>query len=226
LGKIDCDIETAVKDRFSIEGYPSIRMFPYGKKTDKNSEDYDGARETSDIVLYAEELIAKSDIDPEVVEINSQAIYDANCHSRICIIYFVPNIYDSNAVERNNLLDEALQSALKFKKSPIAHLWLQAGDQLDLERQLNLGFGFPAVVAVSPVKKLYSIMHGSFSLKNLNNYVQELLDGRGKLQPLNHVKMTFQNSPKWDRTDAPVIVEEPEPIEETTDDGTVVQEEL
>ena len=220
LGKIDGDVEENVKKRFNIEGYPSIKLFPYGEKTDKKAEEYDGPRETGDIVLYAEEHLAKSDIAPEIIEINSQAIYDANCHSKICIIYFVPNIYDSNAVERNSLLDDALQSAQKFKKSPIVHLWLQAGDQLDLERQLNLGFGFPAVVAVSQNKKLYSIMHGSFSLKNLNNYIQELLDGRGRLQPLNNVKMSFQNSPKWDRTDAPVIPEEP--LEETTDDGTVV----
>ena len=79
IGKIDSDFETAVKDRFKIEGFPTIKVFPYGEKTDKNVEDYDGPRETSDIVLYAEELIANSDIIPEIVEINSQAIFDSNC---------------------------------------------------------------------------------------------------------------------------------------------------
>ena len=68
-------------------------------------------------------------------------------------------------------------------------------------------------------------MHGSFNLKNLNNYVQELLDGRGRLQPLNNVELTFKNTDPWDRTDAPVISEDE--VEETTDDGTqVLKEEL
>jgi len=225
LGKIDCDVYADMKDRYKIEGFPSIQVFPYGEKTDKNHEDYDGPRETDDIVRYAEELIVKSDIAPEIVEINSQAIYNSQCHSKICLIYFLPNIYDSNAEERNSMLDIALQSAEKFRRSPLVHLWLQAGDQLDLERKLNLGFGFPAVIAISPVKKLFSTMHGSFTNKNLNNFVAELLDGKARLDPLR-IDMTFNKSEPWDRTDAPVISEEPDYPEELTEDGTVMQEEL
>jgi len=33
---------------------------------------------------------------------------------------------------------------------PQVFFWLQSGDQLELERNLGLGFGFPAVIAVSP----------------------------------------------------------------------------
>ena len=40
--------------------------------------------------------------------------------------------------------------AKKNRKQPFVWFWLSAGDQLDLERDLNLGFGFPAAIAISP----------------------------------------------------------------------------
>ena len=66
-------------------------------------------------------------------------------------------------------------------------------------------------------------MFGSFTPKNVNNFIQELLDGKGRLEPLK-IDMKFKTTEKWDRTDAPVITEES--AGEVTDEGTVVQEEL
>ena len=68
----------------------------------------------------------------------------------ICIINFLPNIYDSNAKERKGYLEMIKKVAKSNRKQPFKFFWLQAGDQLDTERMLNLGFGFPAVVAISP----------------------------------------------------------------------------
>ena len=62
---------------------------------------------------------------------------------------FLPNIYDSNAKERKGYLSTINAVAKKNRKSPFRWFWLQAGDQLDLERELNLGFGFPAAIAIS-----------------------------------------------------------------------------
>lgn len=62
----------------------------------------------------------------------------------------MPNIYDSNAKERNDYIESIKTVAKKNRKHPFAFFWLQAGDQLDTERAMNLGFGFPAVVAISP----------------------------------------------------------------------------
>jgi protein disulfide-isomerase A6 len=67
---------------------------------------------------------------------------------------FLPNIYDSNKVERKRYLDILMTIAKKNRKQSFKWFWLQAGDQLPLEESLSLGFGFPAVVAYSPVKKL------------------------------------------------------------------------
>jgi len=49
------------------------------------------------------------------------------------------------------------------RKNPFKFFWLSAGDQLDLERDLNLGYGFPAVVAIAPKKNKIGYQRGSFS---------------------------------------------------------------
>lgn len=67
----------------------------------------------------------------------------------MCIITFLPNIYESSASERNEYLDMLVEVANVNRKKPFVFFWLQAGDQLDLERSLNLGFGYPAVIAAS-----------------------------------------------------------------------------
>jgi hypothetical protein len=104
-------------------------------------------------VTFALELTEKADIEPEVHELIDQKVYDNNCKGQtICIITFVPNIYDSNANERKGYLDVLKKVAKKNRKHPFNFFWLQAGDQLDLEKTLNLGFGFPAVVAIAPQK--------------------------------------------------------------------------
>ena len=116
-------------------------------------------------------------------------------------------IYDSNAEERNKYLAILMSSAKKNRKQPFKWFWLSAGDQLDLERSLNLGFGFPAVVAVAPQKKMIATMRSSFSSKNLNEWLSDLLIGRGGLENLSS-PIKIKKTDKWDGKDAAVIEEE------------------
>ena len=74
--------------------------------------------------------------------------------------------------------------AKKNRKHSFNWFWLSAGDQLDLERDLSLGFGFPAVVAISPTKKMIATMRSSFSTENLNEFLGDLLIGKGGLASL------------------------------------------
>jgi len=41
---------------------------------------------------------------------------------------FLPNIYDSNAVERNNYLDSIKKVAKNQRNQPFVFFWLQSGD--------------------------------------------------------------------------------------------------
>lgn len=95
----------------------------------------------------------------------------------------------------------------KNRKHPFKWFWLSAGDQLDLERDLNLGFGFPAIVALSPQKKMIATMRSSFSEGNVNSFLQDLLIGKGGLMKLEK-EFKVKKADKWDGKDAPALEEE------------------
>ena len=122
------------------------------------------------------------------------------------MLTFLPNIYDSNAQERTGYLKTLESVAKKNRKHPYKYFWLQAGDQLDLERQLNLGFGFPAVVAISPNKSKLGVMKGSFSESKTSDFLSDLMSGRVGLEDLKQ-KIQIKKVDLWDGKDAPKIEE-------------------
>jgi len=70
-----------------------------------------------------------------------------------------------------------------------------------LERDLNLGFGFPAVIAISPGKKMVATMRGSYSEDNVGQFLGDLLIGRGGLEKLAK-DFKIKKAEKWDGKDA------------------------
>ena len=56
-------------------------------------------------------------------------------------------------------------------------------------------------------------MSTSYTDKNLQNFLLELLAGKAGLSPLRS-KMTFQTSDKWDGTEAPIIEEEEQSLKD------------
>jgi hypothetical protein len=75
------------------------------------------------------DLASKADIDPEIHELYKQSFYTEECTGPvICVISFLPNIYDSNAAERNRNLDTIMKSAKSNRKQPFKWFWLSAGD--------------------------------------------------------------------------------------------------
>ena len=162
-------------------------------------------------------MAEKADIEPDIHEIFTQKKYDSNCEGPvICVINFLPNIYDSSAKDRNEKLDMLKKVAKKNRKQPFVWFWLSAGDQLDLERDLNLGFGFPAAIAISPQKKMIGIMKGGYHEKGINEWLQGLLTGRGGLEKLSK-PLAFKKVDKWDGKDAPALEEEEYDYDEKED---------
>ena len=72
---------------------------------------------------------------------------------------------------------------------------------------MNLGFGFPAVVAISPNKNKVSIMKAAFSGDGLNNFLSDLMSGKVGLDDLKG-KIVVKKADKWDGMDAKPIVDE------------------
>ena len=123
---------------------------------------------------------------------------------------FLPNIYDSNAAERNQYLKTVMDVAKKQRNMPFVFFWLQSGDQLDLERKLNLGFGYPAIVAISPNKNVFATMRSSFSPSNVSDFLSKVMTGGAPVDNLPAGGIEIRRADKWDGKDAAPIIEEPE----------------
>ena len=119
-----------------MSSYPTIKVFDYGAgKSDSKATPYNGERTAAGITAFGNGLAEKADIEPEVHELIKQGVYEAECKGTvICIINFLPNIYDSNAAEREGYLKMISNAAKKNRRNPFKWFWLQAGDQLDTER--------------------------------------------------------------------------------------------
>lgn len=79
VGKVDATVETKLGSRFAVQGYPTIKLFPGGKKTDKSAEDYNGARDASTIVQYALEKKAQYKPVPELVQLTDSDTFEKSC---------------------------------------------------------------------------------------------------------------------------------------------------
>ena len=78
---------------------------------------------------------------------------------------------------------------------------------MDLEKQLNLGFGFPAVVAISNSKNKVATMKASFNQENFSTFCNEVISGRVLLDDLK-TKIVVKKADAWDGEDAKPIQEE------------------
>lgn len=62
--------------RFSVQSYPTIKVFGYGEKSDSKAFPYNGGRTAKDITEFGNQLAEEADIDPDVFELFKQGVYD------------------------------------------------------------------------------------------------------------------------------------------------------
>jgi len=156
------------------------------------------------------ELIKAGGMTVEKVEqVLNEADWRAHCDGRTCVVAFLPHILDDLAKGRNanlKILDEAMKAGKKEGKS-IGFLWSQGGDQFELEEQLGLQFGFPAVIAVNFGKSRFGVHRGTFSKDQISQFLTSLSRGGVPLAPLPASLKVVKADP-WDGKDAPPPEEE------------------
>ena len=173
---IDCDTHKSSCSNYGIQGYPTIKVFLPGGKV----EDYGGARETSALLEFADNLATNLKPVKPLAFLSDQAKYDEYCveESGVCLISFLPHIADTGVEGRKKYNDLLKELQRKHKSKPLVFLWAQAGDQFGFEEKLNLGFGYPAVVALNLRKKKFGVMRDSFDEKGIDRFVTGLMSGR------------------------------------------------
>jgi protein disulfide-isomerase A6 len=203
VAKVDCTQNAALAQRFGVNSYPQIKLFPSGPKNDNLKEDFSGNRDAAAITNWALEKKGQYKQATKVEQINNQALFDQYCTNLrgICFVAFLPHIFDSSAVERNNYIQIFKDLAQAHRSDPVTFVWAQGGDYYSFEESLALGSGYPALVGLSINKMKYATLAGSFNAKNIGSFVTSLIAGK---QPLFNLREApkINDVNQWDGKDA------------------------
>lgn len=78
LGALDATVHTVMASRYGIQGFPTIKFFPAGRKDWDSAQDYDGGRTGSDIVQWATNKWSENLPPPEVYQVTYGKVWH-NC---------------------------------------------------------------------------------------------------------------------------------------------------
>ncbi|KAF4653858.1 hypothetical protein FOL47_010271 [Perkinsus chesapeaki] len=205
FGKVDATEEQSLAQRFNVQGFPTVKLFPAGKKSDTLAVDYQDARDTSSIVQFAEKYYTFA---KEATQLLNQEDFEENCKNNVCVIAFLPHILDSGAEERNAYIKEYNDAVRANPGIPVHYYWSQGGDQFDFEEALRLQFGYPALVAVHLSKGHYGVHRGGFDEANIRSFVSGLMAGKVTLDPIPKNLPKLRTVTAWDGKDAKPAPEE------------------
>lgn len=204
LGAIDASEYQSYAQKYGIKGFPTLKYFPAGPKTENDAKEYDNDRSAKGIFQWAKSRSSEVRPPPEVVQMTSEKILKELCgSSQLCVISVLPQLYDCQSDCRNRYISRLKEVANTFKSKQWAYLWVEANAQPDLETALDIGgFGYPALAAVNIRKMAYSLLRGPFSTEGITEFLKELSYGHGQSAPIKGAKLPeISKTDKWDGKD-------------------------
>eukprot|EP00286_Rhodomonas_abbreviata_P028981 CAMPEP_0181315394 /NCGR_PEP_ID=MMETSP1101-20121128/15352_1 /TAXON_ID=46948 /ORGANISM="Rhodomonas abbreviata, Strain Caron Lab Isolate" /LENGTH=443 /DNA_ID=CAMNT_0023422599 /DNA_START=8 /DNA_END=1339 /DNA_ORIENTATION=+ len=184
LGAVDATQNAELAQKYGVKGYPTLKTFAGGPKS--KAKTYKGPREADGIVDYARSTLGGEFATPapvEMLQLTSADAYAATCGAaKLCAVLFVPHILDSGAAGRNAYLDTFKEIAGEFRKMPFAFSWSEAGA---LESALGVTGNYPTVALLSVEKKAVAVPKGSWSKKNIQGFMQNVLSGIEKTSAMS-----------------------------------------
>ena len=199
VAKVDSTVETRLASKYGIQGYPSIKIFPAGEKTGR-TEDYNGPRDAESIARIALQKLDEYGVVTDIPQLTNKETLTEQCSKNVCVIAFLPHIYDSSASERNRYIETLQNAAKKARSKPLSFFWAQGGDFYKLEEMMTLGFGYPAVVGISTSKTRYGVMRSAYTKEELEIFVSKLLTGSVALVEYKELPKMKSAEP-WDGKD-------------------------
>jgi len=211
LGALDATQHQRMASKYGVRGYPTIKVFRRGFK-DEAPIDYQGGRDASSIASTALGYYEEHIEPPTVDELVNQEILDEKCSKGICIIAFLPDIYEGGKAKRNEFIEMLTTLGDKYKKQKWGWAWSAATRQEKLEKTLNIGgSGYPMLAAMNLRKEVFALHMGSFSEEGIKPFLSVLTYGKSSRNTFPLQKGTspeVKTVDKWDGEDGAPIEEE------------------
>lgn len=163
-----------LSSRFKIQGFPTIKVFGPGAKSDK-AKTYEGGRDEESIVAYATEQFEKlgGSLAVDVLELSNSQVFAKTCgKEKKCVLVVLEDLLDTSAKQRNKDL-EVIQAVAKNARH-LPFVWTGANSQPNIESAFGLTFGFPAVLMLreGPNGEKVGFVHrGKFNSKDLSTFI-------------------------------------------------------
>lgn len=171
MGKVDATENQQLGEKYQIKEFPVLKVFPPGDR--KDQPEAFGARQADLIIRQGLEKLDQYGILSPITQFTNVETLNATCQKHVCIIGFLPHIYDSSVEERNRYIEVIQQVLRKNRGKPISFLWAQAGDHYKFEQLVGVGMGYPAVIGISLPKSRFALMRSAFSLEELTTFVRD-----------------------------------------------------
>lgn len=211
LGWVDATAEQQLAARYQVQGYPTIKLFPGGKKrkTYSDAKEYQGGRTAADIVQTVLAEVDRTGVPKPIPELVSDDVLREHCagHNHICVLAALPHILDSGADGRKAYQETLAKVAKTFRGSAFSFLWFEGTSQPNLEQVLDMTFGFPAVAAFSMDKEAFVVMRTSYNEKNVASFLHGVTSGRQRTAKVSSMPKVATTEP-WDGLDAAPVEED------------------
>jgi len=220
--KEECDAETLVlleESENMSKGERSTKIAELeGQVTEKEEAVEDDIEfdedQIDEIKLEVKEIKNKIRImklgGDKLEQLLSDADFRAECESTTCVLAFLPDILDSGAAGRNEYLKtvSSARNRARGENIPVSFMWLQGGDQFEIEEKLSLQFGWPAVIVINLKKDRYGVHRGKSDLESIMGFLRGLMIGKVPLHPLPKGLEKFRKVQPWDGKDGELPQEE------------------
>jgi protein disulfide-isomerase A6 len=179
FGAVDATQHQDLGSRFGVRGYPTIKTFPGGDKTEASAKDYNGGRSAAELAAAAAKLGEATAPPPSVDQLVSAAQFEEHCTGkRICLVSVLPHILDDGAAGRKARLAALTDAAGKQRGKPYKFLWSEVGAQSALEGAMAVGL-VPALFAVAADKKVFTAHRGAFDAAAISAFASSLTTTKG-----------------------------------------------
>jgi len=213
---LDATVHQQTASKFQVQGYPTIKFFAAGAKTESSAEDYGGGRTSSDIVAFVLSKFVEDIDPPEIVELTGNDTLAECLDKSLCVVSVLQDILDTQAEGRNQVIDILKKVGELFKAKKWGWVWTAANVHPKLEESLSLGgSGFPALAAINIKKKVFVKHIGGFDEDGIKSTLSSL--SSSVLRPNNLPALPELGSvPAWDGKDAEMPADD---YDDEEDDG-------